>query len=382
MRRIHPRLVLTAALAAFVPAVATAQKLTLPRQGGNQRSEIRQRIGLVEVAVDYSSPDVHAPNGSDRRGKIWGQLVPWGYADLGFGTCGAKCPWRGGADENTVFTTSHDLLVEGKPLAAGRYGLHFLPGESEWTVIFSRDAESWGSFFYDEANDALRVVVRPLKREYREWLAYDFTDRRPDGATVELQWEELAVPIRLAVPNAAEYYYQKIAAELRNEPGFDAAGWAEGARYLAGQKLHLDVAERWAELAVSSPQFGRADFDTLSTLAVVKRAVGKPVEAATAMDRAIAHPAATAIELYQLARPLIAAGEPAEALRLFELGHARFDGAWPLEVGLGRAHAALGDAAKALVHLRQALTQAPDDGNKRNLERLIGLLEAGDTKIN
>ncbi|MCM2269434.1 MAG: DUF2911 domain-containing protein [Thermoanaerobaculia bacterium] len=367
-------------LVAFASAAA-AQRLTLPRQGENQRSEVRQRIGLVEVAVDYGSPDVHAPNGADRRGKIWGQLVPWGYANLGFGTCGERCPWRGGADENTVFSTTHDLEVEGQRLAAGRYGLHFLPGESEWTVIFSRDADSWGSFFYDEANDALRVVVEPKRREYREWLAYDFTDRRPESAVLELQWEELAVPIRLAVPDAGELYYRKIAAELRNEPGFDAAGWAEGARFLAGRKLHLDVAERWAETAVDSPQVGRADFDTLSTLALVKRTAGKPADAAAAMERAIAHPTATPFGLYGIARPLVAS-EPAEALRLFELGHARFDGAWPLEVGLGRAHAALGDAEKALVHLRKAVTQAPDEGNKRNLERMVGLLEKGDTAIN
>lgn len=381
MRRPFHALALATALAA-VATVASAQHLTLPRQGANQRSEIRQRIGLVEVAVDYSSPDVHAPDGSDRRGKVWGQLVPWGYADLGFGTCGAKCPWRGGADENTVFSTSHDLEVEGQPLAAGRYGLHFLPGESEWTVIFSRDADSWGSFFYDEADDVLRVQVKPVQREYREWLTYDFTDRRPDRATVELQWEELAVPIRLVVADPAELYYRTIAAELRNRPGFDAAGWAEGARYLASEKSHLDVAERWAETAVDSPQIGRVDFDTLSTLAVVKRAAGKPAEAAAAMDRAIAHPTATPLALYGLARPLIAAGDPAEALRLFELGHARFDGAWPFEVGLGRAHAALGDAAKALEHMRKAVAQAPDEPNKRNLERLVARLEKGDTAIN
>jgi tetratricopeptide (TPR) repeat protein len=368
------------AVVAFA-AAASAQHLTLPRQGENQRSEVRQRIGLVDVAVTYGSPDVHAPDGGDRRGKIWGQLVPWGYADLGFGTCGAKCPWRGGADENTVFATTHDLEVEGEPLAAGRYGLHFLPGESEWTVIFSRDADSWGSFFYDEANDALRVTVKPEKRAYREWLAYDFTDRRPDRATLELQWEELGVPIRLAVPSPAELYYRKIAAELRNEPGFDAAGWAEGARYLASQSHRLDVAERWATTAVDSPQVGRADFDTLSTLAVVKRAAGKPAEAAAAMERAIAHPTATPFGLYGLARPLVRS-DPAEALRLFTLGHARFAGAWPLEVGLGRAHAELGDAAQALVHLRKAVAQAPDEGNRRNLERLIGRLEQGDTAIN
>ena len=120
------------ALAACSPAVA---QLSLPPDGGNQHSVVSQGIGLVTVTVDYNSPDVHAPDGTDRRGKIWGELVPWGMANLGFGTCGDQCPWRGGANENTVFTTTHDVQVQGQPLPAGSYGLHFIPGADEWTVI-------------------------------------------------------------------------------------------------------------------------------------------------------------------------------------------------------------------------------------------------------
>ena len=99
--------------------------------------------------------------GTDRRGKIWGGLVPYGWHEDNFGACGKQCSWRGGANENTVFTTSHDLQVEGQPLPAGRYGLFFVPGESEWTVIFSKNSTSWGHYFYDAAEDALRVTVKP-----------------------------------------------------------------------------------------------------------------------------------------------------------------------------------------------------------------------------
>ena len=89
-----------------------------------------QGIGLVTVSVEYSSPNVHAPDGSDRKGKIWGDLVPYGLSDLGYNDC-KECPWRGGANENTVFAVSHDVTVEGQPLKAGRYGLHFIPGQEE-----------------------------------------------------------------------------------------------------------------------------------------------------------------------------------------------------------------------------------------------------------
>jgi hypothetical protein len=97
-----------------------------------------------------------------------------------------------GANENTVLRVSHDVLIEGKPLAAGSYGLHALPGESDWTLIFSNNSTSWGSFFYKESEDALRITVKPAKSDYREWLTYEFTDRQPDRATVQLAWEDLA----------------------------------------------------------------------------------------------------------------------------------------------------------------------------------------------
>src|SRR6476660_1612235 len=127
--------------------------LTLPPSGDNQHAIVTQYIGLVQVSVDYNSPDVHAPDGSDRHGKIWGGLVPYGMANLGFGTCGDQCPWRGGANENTIFKVSHDVKVQGQPLKAGAYGVHFIPGENEWTIIFSNNSTSWGSFTYKPSED-------------------------------------------------------------------------------------------------------------------------------------------------------------------------------------------------------------------------------------
>jgi len=372
---------LLAASLATAPALAQIP-LTAPPDGGNPRAAVRQGLGLVEVEVSYSSPDVHAANGDDRRGKIWGGLVPWGYTNLGFGTCGDRCPWRGGANENTVFRVSHDVLVEGQLLAAGRYGLHFLPGESEWTVIFSRDADAWGSFFYDPSHDALRVTVQPKPHAYREWLTYEFPERGLDAATLELQWEDLAVPIRLAVPDIHELYYRTMSAELSNRPGFDWHAWVQGARYLMAQQIHLEEAERWAQYAVSGVFVGEENFTTLATLSEAQRALGKMDEAKATLARAVDHRMTSPADVYQYARPLLAQDRAADALAAFRRAAERFDGAWPLEVGVGRSYAALGDTANALAHLRKALTQAPDEPNRANLERLIAKLESGDTAIN
>lgn len=117
--------------------------LRLPPSGNNQKASVSQFIGPVQVSIHYSSPAVHAGDGTDRRGKIWGALVPYGMSNLGFGN-GKPGPWRAGANENTVFETSHPVMIEDKPLPAGKYGLHLIPGKDEWTLIFSRDAELLG----------------------------------------------------------------------------------------------------------------------------------------------------------------------------------------------------------------------------------------------
>src|SRR5690606_4687617 len=147
----------------FVTACYTGmcQGLTLPPSGDNQKSEVNQWIGPVQVSIRYNSPNVHGPNGEDRKGKIWGELVHYGFIDQGFGTSKAA-PWRAGSNENTVFTFSHDVKIQGKDLPAGKYGF-FIAVEKEgpWTLIFSKNSTSWGSYFYNEAEDALRVQATP-----------------------------------------------------------------------------------------------------------------------------------------------------------------------------------------------------------------------------
>ncbi|HKQ97795.1 MAG TPA: DUF2911 domain-containing protein, partial [Candidatus Polarisedimenticolia bacterium] len=353
------RLIVTASFAAFVLLIAavpaSAQGVTLPPSGDNQKSTVVQHLGIATVTVDYSSPDVHAPDGSDRHGKIWGELVPYGWHEENFGTCGKKCPWRGGANENTVVTFSHDVKVEGKPLPAGAYGLHFVPGETEWTAIFSKNSNSWGSYTYDEREDALRVTVKPAKSEYREWLAYDFTDRHPDHAVLALEWEDLRVPIAIDLPNASELYYQKLSDELRSSPGFDYHGWQQAADYLVQAKVHLEEAEKWAQNAVSMPFIGEENFATLSSLAGAQRARGKDTEAKATMDKALGLPSTSPFDIYQYARPMIRDGNPQEALKIFQNAAKRYPNKWPLDLGIARAYSAMGDYKTALKYAKTSL---------------------------
>jgi hypothetical protein len=368
---------LAAAAVALVALGASAQsQLTLPPSGGNERASVAQQIGLVHISIDYSSPHVHSPQGVDRRGKIWGTLVPWGLNNLGFGTC-KECPWRVGANVNTIFTTSNDIQVNGSTLPAGSYALFAIPQQDEWTWIFSKNHTSWGSFFYDPAEDVLRVKAKPEKAEYREVLTFDFTERKDDQATVAMKWEELAVPIDIKVPNAVDLYIANLHNELRNSPGFTDVSWEQAARYALDNKRPADALP-WAEASVNEKSgTGRKNFTNLMTLAQAQEENGKAADAAKTREEALNHPTATVFDIHGYARQLMAQGKKEEALKMFELNAKRFPGVWPVNFGLARGLSANGRYAEALKYAKLAVAQAPDEGNKKNIEAGIKKLEAG-----
>ncbi|HET7437009.1 MAG TPA: DUF2911 domain-containing protein [Thermoanaerobaculia bacterium] len=369
------RRTLMAMLIAALAIPTFAQSLSLPPNGDNQKSSVTQNIGLVEVSITYHSPNVHGPDGADRRGKIWGQLVPYGLTDLGFGTC-KQCPWRAGANENTVFTVSHDVKIEGQPLPAGSYGLFMIADPNEWTLIFSKNSTSWGSFYYDAAEDALRVKVKPRKNEYTEWLTYDFIDRDTNTATVAMKWEDLAVPFTIKVDNLPELYLTQIKRELRDSTGFNWQNWLAAANY-ALQNKDIDDALVFADTAVNRQFIGNENYQTLTMLANVQEAAGKMTEAKTTREKALNHATAKPTDLHQYARQLLTKGDKQEALRVWELNAKRFGTAWPTNVGLARGYSAVGRYKDALKYAKAALAQAPDEVNRKSLEEAVKKLEAG-----
>jgi tetratricopeptide (TPR) repeat protein len=361
---------------AALATIASAQLVTLPPDGENQKAAVSQWIGLVEVGITYNSPDVTAPDGSDRKGKIWGQLVPYGMAKEEFGTCGDQCPWRAGANENTVFRVSHDVKIEGQPLPAGAYGLFMVAGPEEWTIIFSKNSTSWGAFFYDAKEDALRVKVKPRKCEYTHWLTYGFTDRQPNKATASLRWEYLEVPWTITVDNVNDLYIEKLRRELRTSPGFNWQSWQQAARFCLGNKLNLKEALVWAQNAVSLPYIGKESFSTLRTLADLQAANGLNAEAEATMQKALDHPTAGPLDLHQYGRQLLAEGNKEKALKVFELNAKKHPNAWPVNVGLARGYAAVGRTQDAIKYAKLAAAQAPDEVNKKSLQKMVEDLAA------
>ncbi len=366
------------AVAALTAGSTSAQirGISLPPSGDNQKAEVIQYIGPVKVSIEYSSPDVHGPQGEDRRGKIWGGLVPYGLTDLGFGPC-KECPWRAGSNENTVFSVSHDVKIEGKPLAAGSYGLHMIAGKDEWVVIFSNDSTSWGSYTYNPAEDALRVTVKPKQSEYNEWLTYEFIDRDPSQAIVALKWEDLAVPFTISVDNVNDLYLAQIRQELRSYPGFSAQNWRAAARFCLDNKINIAEALTWAETAVNGLRGGQGEesFNAYMTLADAQEANGKTADADASRKKALSHPSASVIDIHMYARGLQQAGKNKEAVVIFEMNAKRNPGKWPVELGLARGYSSVGDFNKAIDHARLAIKQAPDDASRTNAEIVLKQVE-------
>jgi hypothetical protein len=143
------------------------------RASKNGRTE--GSIEGVGVTLEYGRPNV-------KSRAIWGGLVPYDQV------------WRTGANEATTITISQNVVVEGKELTAGTYGLFTIPGESEWIVIFNKVPNQWGAMKYDEAEDALRVTVEPTEAEFVEAMEFEI-----DGSEVVLRWESLAVPVTISV---------------------------------------------------------------------------------------------------------------------------------------------------------------------------------------
>ncbi|MFZ0952012.1 MAG: DUF2911 domain-containing protein, partial [Candidatus Sulfotelmatobacter sp.] len=178
MHKIRLLVLLSGLLALASLCQAQGIMLDLPLQ--SQHAVITQRLGLTDITINYHRPLVNSR-------PVWGKLVPYGQV------------WRAGANENTTVTFTDPVTIEGQPLDKGTYGLHMIPGENQWTIIFSKMSTAWGSFSYKQDEDALRVTVKPQAAELHDALTYDFDDLKPDSTVVTLRWEKVAVPFKVAV---------------------------------------------------------------------------------------------------------------------------------------------------------------------------------------
>src|SRR6188472_998092 len=317
----------------------------------SQAAEVKQRIALTDITVKYHRPLV---NGR----KIWGGLVPYGKV------------WRAGANENTIIEFSDPVSIEGKPLDKGIYGLHMIPNPDSWTIIFSKTNTGWGSYSYDQKEDALRVDVKPRPlAEQKEALEFEFEDLKPNSTAVTLKWEKLGIPFTVSV-NDADQTLQNIRAQLKGRGQFTWQALDEGAQFCLSKKINLDEALRWADASIQNEE----RFENLSTKADILKALNRQDEAKKTWDQALGKAAAS--QLYTYGRQLQNQKKGAEAMEIFKEVAKRFPNGVYGSLAQARIKSAAGDFAGAATDARQAQAAAPSDAQKQSIQALIDRLEA------
>ena len=360
----------TAAINLFLAVVSFAQiPLTVAPSGGNKKASVSERVGLTDVSIHYDRPAVKG-----REGKIWGQLVPVGFTDPGFGSS-KSAPWRAGANENTTIEFSTDVTIEGKKLPAGKYGVFLAYDPVDPGFIFSNNSTSWGHYFYNEKEDALRVKVKPVQLDKTvEWLKYEFSNETEAGATVSLQWEKLSFPFRIET----DYLKEQIASfrkELRTDKGFIWQSWDQAAAWSAQNNTNLEEALLWADSATSRNFGGDRSFQAWTTKALVLEKLGREQEAAALMKKQL--PMGSMVEIHQYGRRLLQQKKSTEALAIFKMNEEKYPNVFTTSMGMARGYSAIADYKNALKYANKALGMAPDEANKKFVEGLVTKLKEG-----
>ncbi|HVE56739.1 MAG TPA: DUF2911 domain-containing protein [Pyrinomonadaceae bacterium] len=336
-------------LMAAASGVTPAQSLVLDLPLRSQSAEVTQRIGVTDITIKYSRPLVNAR-------KIWDGLVPYGKV------------WRTGANTNTTITFSDPVMIEGKTLDRGTYGLHTIPNANEWTIIFSKNSTSWGSFTYDEAEDALRITVKPKPADMHNALTFEFDELQPDSAVVELKWEKIEVPFKITV-DVHERVRESLKKQLRTLSRYTWISWNDAANYLLAEKIDLNDALAYADRSIENED----RFENEITKSKVLTALNRQSEAAAAQKKAL--DIATPFQIHQFARELLAAKRNDEAYLIFRENAQKHPDQWFTHEGLARMYSAQGKYDDAGKEIRTALELAPAN-QKSDLNELLKRLQA------
>ena len=330
--------------------VAGAQPaFTVPR--ASPKASVSQTIGITDVAITYHRPGV-------KNRTIWGDLVPYGKL------------WRAGANENTTISFSDPVKVEGKDVPAGTYGVHMIPTETEWTIIFSRNSTSWGSYYYNESEDALRVMVAPQQAEFREWLGYEFDQLTDNSAIAALRWEKLKVPFKIELDTKGIILAHARDVYLRGPGGSSWQSLNTVASYCLQNNTHLDEALVWADKSISANE----NATNLSTKAGLLNKLGKSAEAGAVRERAL-KAAVSEADVNTVGYQYVAANKLKEALEIFKNNVKAHPDSWKVYDSLADAYEKNGDTKGALENYGKALKLAKDDEQTKRLTQKLKTLE-------
>ena len=227
----HPvlRLLAGSVLATGLFAQSPAPKIDFPAP--SPAASFKQRVGLTDIEVEYSRPSM---NGR----KIFGGLLPFGTV------------WRTGANTATKISFSTAVKFGGTNVPAGSYALYSIPGADEWTVILNKVTGQWGAYQYDQANDLVRVKVKPVAVPAPvETFSIGVAELKSETATLYLLWENTRVPVKLefdVVSVLGPQIEAVMASDNPKKPYFPAA------MFYLDHNLDLKKAAAWMDAAIAA----------------------------------------------------------------------------------------------------------------------------------
>jgi tetratricopeptide (TPR) repeat protein len=343
------RIVLAGLVLFGIPAALAAQapQLVLPK--ASPRATVGQTVGLTEISITYDRPGV---NGR----PIWGALVPWDSV------------WRAGANENTVIAFSSPVRIGGSDVAAGRYGLHMIPSRQEWTVILSRQANAWGSFSYDSAEDLLRVKVTPERGDFHERLAYTLDDPGQGTVVATLRWDTLAVPLKIEV-DTKRVVADSLREQLRGLGRFFWQPWNQAAAWCVANETNLQEATTWADRSIAINE----NFTNLRVKAALLEKQGDAAQAQAMLQRSLA--VATEADMNTYGYLLMGQDKVDSALVVFRKNVKDYPKSWNAYDSLGEAYAKKGDKRRAIEAYTQARRIARDPAQQKRIDGVLAGLQ-------
>lgn len=350
--------------------IAASAQMDIPPNGGNIKATVSEEVGITAITINYSRPGVKG-----REGRIWGTLVPYGFNSPNFIAQKPGSPWRAGANEATTISFEHDVKVEGKDLKAGTYALFMAMEPDSALLIFSRQKEAWGSFFYRPEDDALRVKVasaaldKPVER-----LQYEFIDHKEKSCTIAMQWEKRSVPFRVEV-DVDNIVLARVREQMISGKGFASGNLVHASWYFLQKNSNLEEVLGWAQRAVSGQPYGQTQFENYRTLAMTYEKLSRLSQADSVMN--IALPIANPNQYVGYGRTLLAQKRADRALEVLLAAQATFGDTYAVNNALSYAYSAKGDYAKALQHAAKALNQAATPQAKTTVGVNIDKLKAG-----
>jgi len=302
----------------------------------SKMAEVSNTIGITEIRIKY-----HRPGAKNR--VVFGELIPYNKI------------WRAGANESTTISFQDSVTVNGNKMAPGIYGIHMIPGVDEWTIIFSTNHNQWGSFYYDESEDALRINVVPRSAPHQELLKYDFENIANNSLEVELKWGVTKVSFEVEVDEVSTTL-AVMRDELRTLPRFRWHGNREAAMYCWIKDVNYVEATDWIDRSIRLDK----NFKNLYIKALLEKMGG---------NQATFNKLMTEVQtmgeekdfMYMAMEVLGHHNNPAKATELFDYAIKYYPESSQIRSQLANAYGLVGEQEKARETLRMASTLAKSE---------------------